>query len=145
MLYEVITGFGIVKIDPIKEEVRETYYPSNGLSPILDVAFRNDSIFAITESTLYTGNLTNPALVDPAEWSIDVRAPVQSVDTYAGIENVFGELFLSLKVDGYGMDTVYHINASGLDIPFIPSFPAEIMDVRNVNGNLMLVYFEGFV
>ena len=48
-------AFAIVKIDPIKNEVRDTYYPTNGNQSILDLAFRNDTIFALTEDKLYTG------------------------------------------------------------------------------------------
>ena len=46
------TGFAIVKIDPVKNEVRDTYYATNGNAAILDLAFRNDSIFALTSTQM---------------------------------------------------------------------------------------------
>lgn len=139
------TGFGIVKIDPIKEEVRETYYPTNGLSGVLDIAFRNDSIFAITNTTMYSGDLNNPALVDPAQWSADPRAPVLASNGYSAIENVNNEIFLVLSVTGFGQDTLYHLNSTGLDIPIMESFPMEITDIRGVSGKLLVNYFDGFI
>lgn len=139
------TGFGVVKIDPIKEEVRETYYPTNGNSPILDVAFRNDSIFALASDRVFTGSLNNPALVDPAQWVVDSRVPVLSTNAYAAIENVNNLLYISLIVDGFGGDTLYKLTATGMEVPFLESFPMEIVDVRNVDGRLLVSYFDGFI
>ena len=62
------TGFAIVKIDPKKNEVRDTYYPTNGNVPINDIVFANDSIYALSEDRLYKGDLDNVALADPAQW-----------------------------------------------------------------------------
>lgn len=139
------TGFGIVKIDPAKEEVRDSYYPSNGLGEIIDISFRNDSIFALGTDRLYVGSLNNPALVDPAQWTVDPRVPILSSNAYNFIETVGEELFISLAVDGYGLDTVYRIRSTDLDIPFLESFAMEVSDIREVEGKLLVCYFDGFV
>jgi len=69
------TGFSIIKFDPVKIEVRDTYYPTNGSTPIIDIAFRNDSIYALTSSMMLRGLLKNTALADSSQWKIDSRVP----------------------------------------------------------------------
>jgi hypothetical protein len=139
------TGFGIVRIDPDKEEVRETYYPTQGLSGIIDIAFRNDSIFALTSDELYVGNLNNPALVDPTQWIVDPRVPQLSVNSYTEIERVQEQIFINLSVDGFGNDTVYVLSSTEMSVPFIETFPMEVQELRSVNNNLLVCYFDGFV
>ena len=139
------TGFAIVKIDPIKDEVRDTYYPTNGNDAIIDVAFRNDSIFALTEDRMYSGDLNNPALADPAQWQEDARVPVLSANTYGELETFENELLISLSVDGYGLDTVYRIEQSGLTQAISESFSLEIYDLRVVNGRFAMSLFDGVV
>ena len=109
----VATGFSIVKVDPVKNEVRDTYYPTNSAQGIIDLAFRNDSIFALTEDRLYVGNLNNPALVDPTQWTVDTRVPVLSSNAYSDIEWADNELYISHKVDGFGLDSVYRLTSTG--------------------------------
>lgn len=139
------TGFGIVQIDPSKEEVRETYYPTDGLSEIVDLAFRNDSIFAISSTAMYYGDLNNPALVDPAQWQIDSRVPQLTSNAYTEIERVEEEIFINLQVGGFGADTVFRLTSTGLTIPFLESFPMEVEELRSVNNRLLVSYFDGFV
>tara|TARA_R110002072_G_scaffold201057_1_gene358767 strand:+ start:714 stop:2954 length:2241 start_codon:yes stop_codon:yes gene_type:complete len=140
------TGFSIVKIDPIKEEVRDTYYPTNGNAAILDVAFKNDSIYAITEERMYVGGVNNIALADPAQWYIDSRVPIlfSSSVHYAEVESVNDSLFLLLKTDGYGLDTLYQVLPNQL-VPQIQSFTVEINSIVNVNGKLAVNYFPGTI
>lgn len=139
------TGFAIVKIDPKKNEVRDTYYPTNGTEAILDIAFRNDTIFAITVDRLYIGDVNNPALADPTQWNVDNRVPILTSNQYDEIENIDGTLFFSLIVDGYGLDTLYEITASGTSIPFIETFQMEIQSINNVENRLAVNYFDGTI
>ncbi|MBL1280008.1 MAG: T9SS type A sorting domain-containing protein [Fluviicola sp.] len=138
------TGFAIVKIDPIKDEVRDTYYPTNGNSAILDVAFKNDSIYAITEQRMYVGAINNIALADPAQWYEDVRVPVivSSSIHYAEVETVNDSLFLLLKVDGYGLDTLYQVLNNQI-VPQNQGFTVEINSIVEVNNQLAINYFPG--
>jgi len=135
------TGFSIVKIDPGKNEVRDTYYPTNGNAPIVDVAFRNDTIFALTDDRLYFGLLNSPALADPAQWSVDLRVPVANAGTvYRDIENANENLYLSLIVDGYGLDSIYVLTNSGLNTAIDEAFSMEIRTMQLVDGRLCVNY-----
>ncbi len=139
------TGFSIVKIDPVNEEVRDTYYPTNGLKAIIDIAFRNDSIYALTEEEMYIGYVNNPALADPTQWSIDSRVPVlvTSPNAYKEIEVLNNELFLLYKVDGYGNDTLYRVNNSSLTPAVVETFVMEINSICTVNNQLAVNYDYG--
>ncbi len=139
------TGFSIVKIDPVNNEVKDTYYPTNGLVPIIDIAFKNDTIFALTEEKMYFGNINNVALADPAQWSIDSRVPVlaSTLNYYKEIETLNDKIFLTYKVDGYGNDTIYEINSSTIIPAVMETFAMEITSIRTVNNQLAINYDFG--
>lgn len=141
----VATGFSILKVDPIKLEIKETFYPTNSIEEIVDLSFRNDSIFALTPSKLYTGDLNNVALADPVQWTVDSRLPVLSTEAYQDIEIVFEQLFVSKKVDGYGLDTVLVLNQNESSVAFIPSYTMEINSLDNVDNQLVVNNFDASV
>lgn len=137
------TGFSIVKIDPVKNEVRDTYYPTNGNAPILDIAFRNDTIFALSDDRLYIGDITNPALADPAEWIEDVRVPVLTSTNYKDLELVNNNLFITRILPNYGEDTLYQLSAFSLDVALVEPFAMEIQNLKNINNKLVICYATG--
>ncbi len=112
------TNFSIIKFDPVKFEVRETYYPTQTNDPILDISFQNDSIFALTEKKLLKSNLSNTALADYTQWTIDKRVPINThlTATYSEIEVINNHFYLLYTLPDYGKDTVYCIKNSGLDL-----------------------------
>ena len=135
------TGFAIVKIDPVKNEVRDTYYPTNGNQGIVDVAFRNDSIYALTDDKMYRGYLSNIALADPAQWIVDTRIPVLSQDAYINLETIGDSLYLLYKSDVYGADTVYSVRQNSINPVLVQSF-SEIKTIDVVEGRLAISYPE---
>lgn len=138
------TGFGIVKIDPVKSEVRDTYYPSNGNTSIVDVSFRNDTIFALTDKLMYFGDINNIALPDPAQWTVDPRVPnLGAVNSYKEIEQADGEMYLLFKGDVFGGDSVYRITETNLESVISEVFPMEIRGIDMVNNELAVNYFGG--
>ncbi len=141
------TGFSIVKIDPVNDEVRDTYYPTNGLDPIIDIAFRNDSIYALTEEKMYVGYINNVALADPSQWHVDSRVPVlvASTNSYKEIETLNDKLFLVYKVVGYGNDTIYQINPTSISPAVIEPFGMEINSICSVNNKIAINYDYGSI
>lgn len=140
----IATGFAIVKIDPIKNEVRDTYYPTNGNQSILDIAFRNDTIFALTEDKLYTGIVNNIALADPTQWNLDSRVPALPTDDYySEIETINNRVFVLAKGDTYGGDTVFTLGTSALVHEINEAFDPEIYSINEVQGKLAINYFPG--
>ena len=54
------TDFSIVKINDVKKEIKDTYYPTDGLEKIVDVALKADTLFALTPSKLLYAIYTFP-------------------------------------------------------------------------------------
>ena len=137
------TGFSIVKIDPVKNEVKDTWYPTNGNDPILDVAFRNDSIYALSASTLYRGALNNFALADPAQWVTDARLPVLATDSYREIEAVGNELYYIYSLDAFGQDSVFRIGNNGNTLVTDLPFTLEIKSLKGQGDKLSVILYDG--
>lgn len=131
------TSFSVVKFDPVKMEVRDTYYPTNGNQPIIDIAFQNDTIFALTNSKLFKGFINNASLADSSQWSIDSRVPIlSSMNAYSDIELADNQLYISYIVPDYGKDTVYCIKNGGIERVTDPSMNLEINSLQNINGKI---------
>ena len=131
------TGFSIVKIDPVKDEVKDTYYPTNGDVPILDVAFRNDSIYALTATEMYRGYCNNVALADPSQWTVDSRLPLlTSTKIYKEIEVIDDQLYMLYSDPLYGKDTVYNVKNNGFEVVTNEIYDLEINSIENSNGKL---------
>lgn len=139
------TGFGIVKIDPVKSEVRDTYYPTNGNVPVVDVAFRNDTIFALTEDVMYFGNINNVALPDPAQWTIDPRVPnvVPSSARYLEMDVAHNDLFILYTDNVYGGDSVYRVTQTEMESVINESFTMQINGMDVLDGKLTVHYDGG--
>ncbi len=139
------TGFAIVIIDPGKAEVKDTYYPTNGNDPIVDLAFRNDTLFALGEDRMYVGVASNPALADPAQWQLDPRVPVTATTEYSDIELFENDIYIVEKVGGFGNDTIHRLQSSSISPAVVESFPTEITRISKVGNFLGVCYFDGFI
>lgn len=130
------TSFSVVKFDPVKMEVRDTYYPTNGNQPIIDVSFQNDTIFALTNSKLFKGYINNVSLADSSQWSIDSRVPVLTSNGYSDLESVDNQLYISYVYPEYGKDTVYCIKNGRMERVTDPTMNLEVYSLQNIDGKL---------
>ena len=142
------TGFAIVKIDPKKNEVRDTYYPTNGNAPIQDIIFREDSIYALSDDRMYRGLISNASLADPAQWEVDSRVPIlpSTISTrYTDIEFAHDEIYVLYHDSSFGSDSVYHLTGSGFEIAIDEgdSITMEILSLNSINGDLSVNYYGG--
>jgi alpha-tubulin suppressor-like RCC1 family protein len=97
-------------IDVAKEEIKDTYYPTNGLEAIVDVALTQDSIFALTSTQMLKGLRSNPALPDYSQWDRDLRFPYQLTNKYKELQT-FNQQFWVLRTnDAYGQDSVFRLD-----------------------------------
>ncbi|MCO5267569.1 MAG: T9SS type A sorting domain-containing protein [Brumimicrobium sp.] len=112
------TGVGIVVIDLQKKEVKDTYHPSNENLDFLDIAFYNDSIYAIDKNGVYVGKISSPFLMDPSQWKKKNTIPSYAPKgKYTNIEAFGDDLFLLFYSDSvYFGDTLYKINSGNLEI-----------------------------
>ena len=107
------TGFGIVVIDMIRKEVKETYFigPNGGPVKVNDIAVYNNTLYAVTETGLKTASLANPFLANFQNWSTFENVPGDS--TVKHIE--FFDNQMVLAVPGTQADTVWSKPVDGSD------------------------------
>ncbi len=132
------TSFSIVKIDPIKNEVKETFYPTLEGSAILDIAFRGDSIFALTPEKLLRANINNIALGDPSQWIVDTRIAVLSLNSYKDIEIISDQLFIIQQNEAYGLDSIFHVTNTGKTNVYNEPFSIEINSLTTDQNRLVI-------
>ena len=136
--------FSIVQLDASKNEVKETFYPSNSTERIVDVAIYQDSIYALTPTQLLKGFLPNPILPDYSQWVRDIRLPYQTANKYTEMDLFNDRLVVLKKSDDYGADSVYRINASDLELVTNLPFSVEINSI-NVVDNYLSVNIDGVI
>jgi hypothetical protein len=137
----VATGFSVVVIDPNKNEVKDTWYPTDGNVSINDVALLNDSVYVLTDQQLLRGLATNAFLADPSQWMIDPRAPVPVSARYGELAIQQNELHLSYHSNAFGSDSIFKLAPTELEMVLGDDFGMEItrFDVQN---DLFYVYFS---
>ena len=130
------TGFGVVVIDPIKQEVRDTYYPTENKELITDIEFSGDTVFVLTQNKVLFANKNSPGLGDFNQWTSDTRVPLNTDDSYQHLLHVNNHLLIS-KIDvSYGNDSVYSITSGGLQFIDVDGFDLEIHSISNHNQKL---------
>lgn len=63
-------SFGILKIDPSKREVKDTYYPPINGNKIKDFVFFGDSIFVLSDSLIFSADKNHPLLANEKNWIV---------------------------------------------------------------------------
>ena len=115
--FYLATGFGIVVINIPNREVRSTYYPPIGNEEVVDVAFFNDSVYALTNSRIFSGAQSNNFLADPAQWSqVNYIPDYSSTGKYECLLDYDDRLFLVYNDDIYNSDTVFQIESNNLNV-----------------------------
>ena len=102
----VATDFGVVLVNPLKNEIKDTYYPTNSVQPIVDIEIKGQQILALSPSKLFIGNIGDVLLPSPQGWTQDMRVPMVFNSTYAAIEKVNEEVFVLQKSNAFGNDTI---------------------------------------
>lgn len=138
------TSFSIVKIDPVKNEVRETYYPTAEGNAIHDIAFKGDSIYALTSTKMLRANINNNALGDPAQWTTDTRLQELTANAYKDIEIIDDNIYVLLQGTAYGNDTVFNVKNTITELVTNEPFSLEINSLATSN-NRLVVNAEGAI
>lgn len=134
------TGIGIVKVDPARHEIRDTYYPNASEEEIIEITFKGDSIYALTKTRMYKGNLNNPALADSSQWTLDTRLPVisDSQFEYRDLECWNDSLYYQKNFTGWGSDSVFVIRPGGnAQIVDLQDF-GELISLQLTGNNLVM-------
>lgn len=137
--------FSIVLIDVAKEEIKDTYYPTNSLEPIVGVALTTDSIFALTPTQMLKGLRTNPALPDYSQWDRDLRFPYQTELKYKELQSFNQQFWILRSTTGYGQDSVFRLKNNLLVNVINEPFSYEINSIQPVGGQLAISIDGGFM
>ncbi len=133
------TGFGIVVIDPIKLEVSDTYYPTETNTSIIDIAFNQDSIFALTSTFLLKASINNPILPDYGQWSIEKRVPtISDTSTYNDIAFLNDELYILKRNPTYAFDSVFCVKSNGFEVASVSDYNLELYSIEVKNNELII-------
>lgn len=142
----VSSDMGIVKINPKRNEVVDTYYPSAVNEPILEITFRQDTIFALTAKKIFKAHVNNSALADAAQWRVDTRVFDPGNDaSYKSLVTYNNDLFIVYAKDVYAQDSVYKITNQGLEVIVGNASDLEIKTLKVINNALYVTLEDGIL
>ncbi len=130
------TGFGVVIVDPAKQEVRDTYYPTENKEVIYDLEFSGDTVFVLTDNRMLWALKNNPGLGDFNQWTVDSRVPLNTNNEYRGLQNINAELILQKNDPVNAFDTIFKVANTGLIPIDIGGFNLEISSISRHNNQL---------
>lgn len=104
-------GFGIVVIDIVREEVKDTYFIGElgAQTNVLSTSMAHNSIYAATNKGLYRADISHPNLADYQAWeklSVHTQSRVDLLESFNGL------LFVNLHGEEYNTDTLYHFDGN---------------------------------
>lgn len=139
------TGFGIVKIDPKKMEVRETYYPTSLSQDVKSLSFIGSNIYACLGNQVWKASIQNPLLSDPSQWAVETLIPNNSNYEYVDLETDGTRLFVLKQKASFGQDSVFYLqNGQYLPLPAI-TFDLEINGLSLLENRLTLNLGDGLL
>lgn len=142
-LVYVSTGFAIVVIDPIRNEVKDTYYPSPAPKNIQNTLFLNDTIYAVHNDGMFKASINNPLLANSANWQTDTRLPIPPLEfIYKNGCVVNNQIYLLYQKDGYGGDSILHVTSNNTEVVWGFQFDSEIKNLQAVNNYLSITYAD---
>ncbi len=103
------TDFGIVVLDPIKREIKGTYYigPNGKNISVHDLAYDDQNFYAATSEGLYQASISEPNLSDYSNWHLETNLP-KPLASYNLVTCHQGDVFVNNAGSTYGTDTVYY-------------------------------------
>jgi len=136
-------GFGIVVLDLVKKEIKDTYFISNAsVHPeVMDVVSDNTSLFATTEDGVYRAALNDPFISNYTAWT--------KILSDTGNQGVFNRAvyFNNSLIVNYSRaigDTMLAWNGSwGVSLPAVLIDPVQKRSLRTEQGKLYLTSASG--
>ncbi|MCF6242578.1 MAG: hypothetical protein L3J74_14675, partial [Bacteroidales bacterium] len=107
-------GFGIVKLNPDKNEVEDTYYIGNNALevPVYSICFDDNYIYAASDNTIYYADKNSPYLIDYNNWKQIQNLPF-TVGKYINIVSFNKQLFINWHNETNNISIVYKLNTNG--------------------------------
>jgi len=101
-------GFGIVVLDLLKKEIKDTYYiGENGAQVnVSDIVISSDSIYASSDEGIFCADINSPNLAYFGNWE-KMQVPVAN-GNYGMMELFNNKLFAVLQYTAFNSDTAYY-------------------------------------
>jgi len=109
------TLFGILKIDPVRMEVLDTYYPPLNGRKLNDFTFHKDSIFVLSDTNLFVIASKHPLIANPLNWRVDSRIKKRDVSVFKYITPFENTLYLASIHPVYGKDSIFSLQTDKLE------------------------------
>ena len=99
-------GFGIVVLDLLKREIKDTYYIGAGgtYMNIIGTSISNNKLFAATEQGVYTADLNQENLADFQAWE---KMEFRQNSKFNLIETFSNKLFVNIQGSTFNSDSLY--------------------------------------
>lgn len=137
------TAFGIVVINPLKNEIKDTYYPDISNNNIVDIAFLSDSIIALSPQKAHIAAVSNTALLDYQQWKLKKNIPFNPLENYSEIEQWGNRLFVVKNDLLFAKDSLFEVMPNGIENKINLSFGIEIKDIEIINDLMYASVFAG--
>lgn len=138
-------GFGIVVVDLIREEIRDTYYigPDGTALNVLDMTSDGEYLFAATEKGLYKARLNHPNLADYQAWERDNQMP-GPLSAFNAIALFNNRLVINKSNPAFNKDTLFYRDAPGGNWHIMPNSEAYTKNaIRVTHDNRLIVVNNG--
>ena len=107
-------GFGIVKLDINKQEIKETYFIADnaGQVEVNAITTTPTRIYAATVAGVYAADKTNPNLIDFNSWS---QQSLNKSGNFNTITSIGENVFTNVSLEAFHSDTVYKFDGNNWD------------------------------
>lgn len=134
----VACGFGVVLLDLVKKEIKETYLIGQNSSfvHVKDITTSDDTIYAATKEGLYKASLTAPNLLDFEYWNKDTLIPVADAE-YNYIEHFGGRLYMNKFLDVWRGDSLFVFDNGAWNFRQM-GYNSKVHDMKIYNHKLVI-------
>lgn len=136
-------GFGIIVLDVDKFEIKDTYLIGidGTYVDVNDICTDNTYLYAATKNGIYRALLSNPNLVNFANWTKIINT-ASNTSSFNNIVYFDSKVITSLKSTTNNKDTLYVLNE-----PDLVPFDTSVTDIRNlsVSGGKLLVSSTNYI
>jgi len=133
-------GFGIVVVDLVREEIKDTYYigPDGGSINVYDMAYNDTAFFAATEEGIYYADINNPNLAYFANW--DKLNTLPSINASYNLVHVYNDFLFANEYDEDNPEDklIYYDGGSWID--FDTSLHSRTNSLRNSASDLIISF-----
>lgn len=136
------TGFGIVALDLVKLEIKDTYIfgPSGTYLKVSDMTIKGDTIYAATNKGLYKAYENNLFLNDYREWTKITNINNSNGD-FSSMMQLGSKIYVSYEGGTGNKDSIYFYNGSSWNLaPQVSG--RNIINIRSNYDKLILNQYD---